>query len=152
MHVRFVVRSLILCGIPLSAVGILAAAQLFSAVDLPAFVQTVLANLPVMLGTWLSAFFAGRRLRRGGIPCGIRTSLLLSGGWYFLAGCHTGFGFPLCIVLALPCGIVGGILGANAPAPAIRRRIHAAARIPKSAALRTSRAAAVRRTRRNRPH
>ncbi|MBR5370766.1 MAG: TIGR04086 family membrane protein [Oscillospiraceae bacterium] len=148
---RFVVRSLILRGIPLSAAGMFAAATLFAEIDLPAAVQSALANLPVMFGAWASAFYAGKRLRRGGILCGIYTSLLLSGGWYFFAGCHAGFGFPLCIVLALPCGIWGGITGVNRPAPAVRRRIHAAARILKSASLSTSHAAAVRRTSRNHP-
>lgn len=146
MHVRCCIFCVLLCGVPVSALGIFSAAVLASAVDLPAALLPVLAELPVMLGTFLAAYRAGKRERRRGMRCGLRCGILLSGGWYLLAGSSAGFGIPVCMLVSVPCGICGGILGVSRPAPAIHRRMHTLRRIPETAALHGAHAAAVRRT------
>lgn len=145
---RFLVHCVLLYGVPVSAAGFFLFAWVFSVMDLPFAVLTALASFPVMLGAWCASAAAARRLRARGIRCGLLCAGMLSGGWALLSALCTGGGFPLCILLSLPCGLAGGVFGVNRPAPGIHRRFHAAKRMPRRLSLTAAGTAAKHRTRR----
>ena len=145
---RLLVRCVLLYGVPVSAAGFFLSACVFSVLDLPFAVLTGLAAFPVMLGSWCTAAAAARRRRTHGIRCGLLCAGMLSGGWALLSALCTGGGFPLCILLSLPCGIAGGVFGVNRRSLRIRRRFHAAKRVPRRLSLNAAGTAAKHRTRR----
>lgn len=122
---RVILRCCLLIGLPLSMAGMAAMAALLTASDLPPALYPLMAALPVLTGCLSAAAAAGRILRKGGIRCGAITAALLTGIWYTAVCIGTGeLHSPLLLTAALPCGILGGVIGVNRTAPKIRRRQH----------------------------
>lgn len=142
--------SVFLCGIPVSVLGMLGAAALLTAADLPFSCYHVIAVLPLLCGCLLSGYRAGKAARRNGWQNGFAAALLLTAIWYAAACffCRRSF-LPVLLILSLPCGMLGGVLGVNTKLPLPKRRHHGAVRIPRGILLGCKAAAGRRRARRN---
>ena len=133
MH--FYLRYCLLIGIPVSVCCMLLTAAALTLPDIPFSLYALFAAFPIMLGCFLSAYFAGKSRRRHGIRTGSICALLLSVCW--LTACslmNGGFAYPL-LFLSVPCGILGGILGVNARLPLPHKRSHTIPAMQKRAAM-----------------
>lgn len=145
-RMREILCAVLLCGIPVSLLWMLAAAALLTAVDLSFVYYSAAAAIPLLCGCILAGYRAGKRLRSGGLRCGLLTALLLSALWY-AAVCilsrrlHS----PALFLLSLPSGMFGGVCGVNIRLPMPERRLHTARRIPLQLALSQNAATEIRR-------
>ena len=152
MLVRTVLRAVLLCGIPVSVLGILAAAAVMTAAELPFSVYPFAAALPVLGGCLLAGCRAGKRARRGGLRCGLLAALLLTGLWYAAACLLCGrMRIPRLLLLTLPCGMLGGTAGVNTKLPLPHRKIHALRKLPLRLTLAQRVRKGIHRARRNSP-
>jgi putative membrane protein (TIGR04086 family) len=133
---RAVLFAVLCSGIPASLLGMLTAAALLTAFDLPPAFHLPAAAVPLLIGCFLSGFRSGRMLRSGGLHCGFLAALLLSALWY-AAACLTAHRLypPVLLLLSLPSGMCGGVCGVNTRLPAPRRRSHTAKRLPQRLVL-----------------
>lgn len=128
---REILFAVMFCGIPVSMLGMLAAAVLLTFIDLPFAFYSVSAAVPLLCGCAAAGYRCGKRLRSRGMRCGLLSALLLTGFWY-AAVClfSRKLQIPVLLLLCLPCGMSGGVCGVNTQLPIPRRRSHAVFRIP----------------------
>ena len=127
---RAVLFAVLFCGIPVSVLGFLAVAALLTAADMPGFVYSISAALPVLTGCLSAGYFAGKQARRGGLRCGLLAAFLLTALWYAAARILFGRCRLLLLLLTLPCGMLGGVSGVNTKLPLPHRKLPAIRRIP----------------------
>lgn len=140
--------SVIFCGIPATVFGMLAAAALLTYIELSGVYYTAAAAIPLLGGCLLCGRVAGKRLRRGGIRCGLLSALLLTSLWYAAACLLAGRLFvPMLSILTLPCGVIGGICGVNTRLPLPHKRMHTAQQFPQRLMLSRQAASGIRRVR-----
>lgn len=122
---RLWIRACLLAGMPVTLLGMLAAAGMLTVFDLPLRYYPSAAAIPLLTGCFAAGYSAGKRRRRGGIVCGSMPALLLSACWYAAACLLTGrLRSPLLLTVLLPAGISGGICGVNTKLPEPHRRPH----------------------------
>ena len=140
--------AVLFCGIPVSLGGMLAAAALLTMLDIPSAYYPAAAAVPVLGGCLVCAFCAGKRLRRGGLRCGLRSALLLTVIWYAVSCLMRGRpALPVLLFLTLPCGMIGGAAGVNTKLSLPHRRSHTAQRLPQKLILSRQAAKGIRRAR-----
>lgn len=145
-----IILSVLLCGVPVSCAGMLGTAALLTVTDAPYFCFRAGAVLPLLCGAFLAGFRAGKRIRRNGLRCGASAAFLLTLLWY-AAVCIwiRRIGVPRLLLLTVPCGMLGGVLGVNTKLPLPQRHSHAASGVPRRLSLSCKAAAGKRRARRN---
>jgi putative membrane protein (TIGR04086 family) len=134
---RKILRGCLLSGLPVSLILTAALAALLTAFDLPLLWYPAAAALPLLAGCFCAGFTAGKAARFHGLRCGAAAAFLLCLLWY-AAVCITGGGLrnPLLMLIALPCGMCGGICGVNTRQPVPRRHSHTALHLRENAVLR----------------
>ena len=122
---RTMLRAVLTVGVPVSGMLFLLCAAVYTWTDLPFPLLRAAAVLPVLCGSYFAAYTAGRRLRVHAMRRGAETALLLTVLWYLAAVLRAGkLLLPYPLLLTLPCGAVGGVLGAEKAQPMPRRRLH----------------------------
>ena len=122
---RTVLRMCLLAGIPVSAGLFFCAAALLTAADLPPLVCRLAALLPILAGSFAAGAAAARRLRHRGLRNGAAAALFLTLLWYAAACIVHGCLFsPVTLLLTLPAGMLGGVIGVGMRAPVPSRRHH----------------------------
>ena len=131
-----ILSAVLCCGLPASVCGLLAGALLLTVAAVPLSCCAFLAVLPLLFGAVLAGFRAGKRRRRDGIRSGLLTALLLTACWYLVCSLlNRCLRPPLLLLLTLPCGMLGGVLGVNTKLPLPQKRCSLVRRLPLRVAL-----------------
>lgn len=131
-----ILRCCLLIGLPISVLGMLAAAMLLSATELSFSMYAAVAAIPLLCGCFVSARSAGKSLRRGGIRIGVLCAAMLTAIWYAAVCLYTQqLRNPMLLTVALPSGMFGGILGVNTRLPNPKRISHRAITLREQAVL-----------------
>lgn len=141
-----IVRNVLTWGMTVSIVGMAGAAWFWLVMDCSERAAGIFGAVPLLLGAFCASLPSGRRLRRNGLAVGAVCGGLLTLLWYIAASVYCGvWRLPMLLVLTVPVGMAGGVVGVNCPPEPIRRRLHK----PRNTALRLGLWLAARRKPRN---